>query len=107
MFEDVAIGGIAATAITQQQDRRRLSIMRLPDRFPPGSNAVAGETAGVVADSQVDVTLVALDVVKAVRIDDTPCGAREVVVQSSDGVIGVGMSVAIEIADELLLLGID
>ena len=53
VLEDVTCGGVAATPVTEQQDRRGSGIMPLPNGFPPVGDAVAGETARVVTDAQV------------------------------------------------------
>ena len=74
--------------------------------FPVVSDAVAGESAGVMACSQIDVADVSLQIVKAMRMDHAGCQVRKVVIEGLDRFLGVEMSVAIEISDEFLFLGV-
>lgn len=60
-----------------------------------------------MADAQIDVPVVALDIVDAVRVDNARGKAGEIVVQRFNGCLRVGVAVAKKITNEFLLLGID
>ena len=75
--------------------------------LPGKSHAIASEFAGVMADAQIDVPMIALEIVDAVRVDDAAGVAGKVVVQGFDGFLRVGVSFAKKIADQFLFLGVD
>lgn len=75
--------------------------------LPSVGHAVTSEIAGVVADAEIDVPVVALQIVDAVRIDNAGSKARKIVVQRFNGFLRVSMAVAKKVANEFLLLGID
>ena len=75
------MGGVAATAVAQQQDRCRGGIAALADAVPVPAQAVADELAGVVTEADVEVAAIAGQIVDPVR-DDHPRGpSGEVVVE--------------------------
>jgi hypothetical protein len=53
------------------------------------------------------MTVITLEIVNAVRINDTAGERRKVVIESFDDLLDVGVAFAEKIADELLLLGVD
>ena len=74
--------------------------------LPPPRDAVAGELAGVVARPQAHVAEVTLQVVQPVG-DHHPLGvAGEVVVESQQPLPRIDPAVAVEVANQLLLLGV-
>lgn len=107
VLEDVAIARIAAAAIAEQEHGRRLRVMNQTIMLPGMSDAVAGEFAGVVADAQVDVPVVAAHVVQSVRMDDSLGVGREVVIECMDDFLGVGVPFAEKVAEVFLLFGVD
>lgn len=65
VFEDVAVAGIAAATVAQQEHSTRVRIGGFPVRFPPVGDAVAGEATGVVAEAEIRTAEVLLEVVEA------------------------------------------
>ena len=74
--------------------------------LPPPLDAVAGELAGVVAGPQVHVAVVLLHVVQPVRDDHARGEAGEVVVERLDDPLRQEVPGPVEVADQLLLLGV-
>ena len=74
--------------------------------FPPDAEAVAGEPTGVVAESQIQVAEIALEVVEAVRIDHAERGAGKIVVQSFLGLLCVEPALTEQKPQEFLVFGI-
>ena len=106
ILEHVAIGGVAAAAIAEQQHAFRLGKSGIAMPFPPHAEAVACESTGVVAETQIQVAQVAFDVVETVRIDHAPCGTGKIVVQSFLGSLRVQPALAKQQAEEFLVFGI-
>ena len=102
VFEEVLIGGVAATAVAQQQDRGRGGIAALADAVPVPAQAVAGELAGVVTEADVDVATIAGQIVDAVRDDQTRGPTGEVVVERAEGLLRPHAALAIELSQTLL-----
>ena len=75
--------------------------------LPPVRDAVASKSTGVVAEAQVQVPEVALQVVQAVRIDDAPGGAGEIVVQGFLGDAGIKPAESKEKPQKFLVFGVD
>src|SRR5271155_5013866 len=80
ILEYVAIGSVAAPAVAEQEHASRVRISGPAMHLPPGAETVAGEPTGVMAESQIHMTQIALDVVEAVRINHAEGGAGEIVV---------------------------
>ena len=70
VFEDIPVGRVAAAAVAQQQDRAGLWIMDTPVMLPGKGHAITSEIAGVVANAEVNVPVISLDIVDAMRVDD-------------------------------------
>src|SRR6266545_369121 len=107
LLEQVLASTVAATAIAQQQDRGRSGIERSSPTDPPALDAVTGELAGVVTDAQVHVPIIALHIVQPVRDHHTRGGAGEVMIEGREDLLRVEMAVAVEGAQQLLLLRVD
>ena len=75
--------------------------------LPPRREAVAGQLAGVVAGVQVDEAPVEPHVVDPVRDHRARSHAAEVVVVDLDRPLRLDRPVAVEVADQLLLLRVD
>lgn len=58
LFEQVLIGSVASTTVTQEQNRSGVWIAAFADAIPVPAKAVAGKQAGIVTESDVDVTAV-------------------------------------------------
>ena len=67
--------------------------------LPAERNAVASEFAGIVTGAQIDVPVISLEIVKAMRVDHAGGERRKIVVEGFNGFLGEGMSRAKEIAD--------
>jgi hypothetical protein len=89
ILEHVTIGSVAAAAVAQQKHASRVGISGLAMHFPPEAETVAGEPTGVVAESQIQVTQIALDVIETVGIDHAERGAGKIVVQGFFGPLRV------------------
>ena len=76
-------------------------------RLPPIRDAVASEPTGVVAQPQIQVPKVSLDVVETVRIDHPERGTGEIVVESLLGHARVQAADAKQKAQEFLVFGVD
>ena len=107
VLEHVAISRVTSASIAEYQQRRGVRIICPPEVFPPVRDAITGKRAGVVTDADVEVAVVALEVVKAVRVDDATRQRRKVVVIGFDDLLGIGVPLPEEVADQFLLLGID
>ena len=106
LLEQVVPGTIAATTVTQNQDRSGMRVVVASISVPPVAEAVTGKLTGVMACAKLDVAHVALQVVECVGDDATLGKAVEIMVVGFQFVQGVEMSFPIEIAQELLLLSI-
>ncbi len=74
---------------------------------PPVEKAVTGERAGVVAQAEVDVTAVALEIVEAVR-NDVAVGERgEIVVKNAYCLCGEQLAVPIKPAQQFAFFRVD
>jgi hypothetical protein len=94
LLEDIAIRSIAAAAVAEQKHASRVGITGPAVLLPPEAETVAGEPTRVVAESQIQVAEIALDVVEAVRIDHAERGAGKIVVQSLLGLLRVEPALA-------------
>jgi hypothetical protein len=106
ILEHVPIGSVAAAAVAQQEHASCVGISGPAMDFPPEAETVAGEPTGVVAESQIRVARIALDVVEAVRIDHAERGAGEIVVQSFLGLLRVEPALPEQKPQGFLVLGI-
>src|SRR5690606_19835441 len=100
---------VAATRIGGDEQLRRVGIDVPTHAVPPAANRLNGELGGVVIDAHIDPSLVARDVVDTVRDHFAELSIDEVV-----GAYGLRVAlrlplsaVVVEIADQLLLLGVD
>jgi len=107
IFENVAIGGVAPAAIEQEQHSARVRIGRASMRLPPIRDAVASESAGVMAQTQIQVSEVSLEVVQSVRKDHPERGTGKIVVERFLGLLGVQATDAKQQAKEFLVFGVD
>jgi hypothetical protein len=107
IFEEVATRLIASSSIAQHQDRCCLGIFHTSILLPPVRDALTREATGVVTRPEVDVTDVFLQVVDAVGVCDPFCQGRKVMVERVNRFLRVKLSVAKQVADQLLFLGID
>src|SRR4051794_6881917 len=107
LLEDVPRGAVAPAAVAEHQQLRRTGIGRPPVALPPRRQAVAGQLAGVVAGVQVDEAPVEPHVVDPVGDHRARTHAAEVVVVDLDGALRLDHPPAVEVADQLLLLGVD
>ena len=89
ILEHVTIGSVASAAVAQQEHASRLGISGLTIPLPPEAETVTGEPTRVVAESQIQMALIAFDVVETMRIDHTQRGAGKIVVQGFLGLLGV------------------
>ena len=80
-LEQVVRGAVASAAIAQDQQARRGGVSRATVRLPPQSEAVAAEFARVVAGVQVEVGVLARQIVDAVRNQFAVSRAGEIVVE--------------------------
>jgi hypothetical protein len=106
IFENVPVGGIAPAAIEQEQHSASVGMGRTTMRFPPIRDAVASESTGVVAQTQIQVPEVSLEVVKTVRKDHPERGTGKIVVERFLGLSGVQAADAKQKAKEFLVFGV-
>lgn len=85
LFEEVLGGGVAAPAVTEQQNRGGMGIAPLADALPVPAQAVASELAGVVTEAEVEVAPVAGKIVEAVGNDHARGPTGEVRVEGAKG----------------------
>lgn len=83
-----------------------MGVLRSSLVVPPVPETVTSKLAGVATRAQVDVARVALQVVNAVGDDDTFGKAVEIVVIGLYLVLCVQVSIPIEVAQVLSLLGV-
>ena len=96
-LEQVVRGAVASAAIAQDQQARRGGVSRAAVRLPPQSEAVAAEFARVVAGVQIEVGVLARQIVDAVRNQFAVSRAGEIVVECFDGLLGVGLAGAVKV----------
>lgn len=106
VLENVSIGGVAPAAVEQEQHSASVGIDRATMRFPPIRNTVTSESAGVVAETQIQVAKVSLEVVQSVRKDDAERGTGKIVVKRLLGLLRVQTTDAIQKAKEFLVFGV-
>jgi hypothetical protein len=106
ILENVAIGSVAPATIEQEQHSASVGIGRATMRFPPIRDAVASESAGVVAQTQIQVPEVSLEVVESVRKDHPERGAGKIVVERFLGLSGVEAADAKQKAKEFLVFSV-
>jgi hypothetical protein len=107
LLEQVLTGTLAATAIAQQQDRGRSGRERPSPTRPPPLDAVADELAGVMARPQIHMTIIAFHIVQPVGDRHARGGAGEVMIEGREDLLGGEVAVAVEGAQQLLLLRVD
>src|ERR1035437_8339287 len=98
---------VAPAAIAQPEDRRGVRITAPADPVPVPAEAVAGEVAGVVDQADVEVGAAARQAVDAVRNDHAGGPTGEVVVEGLERPLGPGTTLAIELPQKFLGLGVD
>ena len=77
------------------------------EAVPPGGHAVAGESAGVVAQAEIDMAKVALAVVDAMRMQHALGRAGKIMIESLEGSLGVQTPGAEQKPQEFLGFGVD
>ena len=75
-------------------------------RFPPIRDAVASKVAGVVAQTQIQVSEVSLEVIEAVRVDHPERRTGKIMVEGFLGLSGVQAADAKQQAKEFLVFGV-
>ena len=106
IFEDVAVAGVAAATIAQQQHSPGGGIGGAAMRFPPIGDAVAGEATGVVTEAQIQMSKVSFDVVETVRMNDSDCGTGKIVVERFVGAPRVQPADAEQQPQKFLVFGV-
>ena len=96
----LGIGGVAAAAVAEHQQRLRLRVGRATEPLPPILQAVAGKFAGIMTCAQVDVSAVLLQVVDPVGQHHPLGELGEVVVEHPDRLARPERAVAEEIAEQ-------
>ncbi len=99
--------GVRAAPVAQQQQRVGLGVIELQVLDPHAAQVVTDELGGVAAGAQGHVALVGVDVVDAVRHDSAVREAGKVVVVDPAGTRRVALARPVEVAQHLLLLGVD
>src|SRR3989337_4093913 len=74
---------------------------------PTRADTIPSKFAGVLASAQMEITEVALQIINPMRNDDPVRLTVEVVVIGMEFFQGIQMTVAVEVAHILLLLGIE
>ena len=105
-FEDVVARTIASSSVTQDQNGCGVRIVILSLDIPPISDRITGKFASVLAGTQGDEAGVSFEIIDAVRDDHPFSQAGKVVVQGLQFFQGVQVTVTIEIAQILFLLGV-
>ena len=90
IVEHVPVGSVAAATVAPQKYVLRVGMSGPAMRLPPEAETVAGEPTGVVAESQMQMTQIAFNVVEAMRIDHVERGTGEIMVQSFLGLLRSG-----------------
>ncbi len=106
VLEQMAVGGIAAAAITQQQDACRPGIALPANAAPVPTQTFHGKLTGVMAQSKVDVPDVSADVVNSVRDQFAVRPTREIMIESLQGGGAVDPSLAVQATKEFLGFGV-
>lgn len=101
------MGRIAPASIAQHQKGIRLWVGRSAPGSPPGFQTVAGKAAGVVAQTQVDVSPISFGIVQAMGKHDSGCQTGEIVISGFEGFGCIHPATSEEIADQFLFLGVD
>lgn len=107
ILEQISIRGIASAAITQKQDTGGIAVALLADAVPIPTQTVGGKLAGVMAQSQVDVTDVAPDVVDAMRNQLPISPTWKIMVQGLQRRGAIQPALAIQAAQKLLGFGVN
>lgn len=79
----------------------------MPLGFPPMGQAVAGKFSGIAARAKIDMRFIAVKVINTMRNDLAFCVAGEVMIEHFDCFLRVKLSLAIEVTQQLLFLGVD
>src|SRR3990172_10314772 len=74
--------------------------------IPPGADTITSEFAGVLAGAEMEITEVALQIINPMRNNDPVRLTVEIVVIDMEFFQGIQMTVAVEVADILFLLGV-
>ena len=104
MFEYVLVRGVAPAAITHQKDRGRSGIALLSNPVPIPTQTVTGEQAGVVRQSNVDVSTIANAVVDPMRDDHAVGPTGKVMIECVEGPVGANPTGPEQVAQMLLAL---
>jgi hypothetical protein len=75
--------------------------------FPPIGDAVTGELAGVVTRRNIEMAVVAMQIVEAVWMNDPFRQRGKIVVEGLDDLLRVSMARSKEVANQFLFLGVN
>ena len=103
-FEKRRTRTVTAATIAQHQERRGLRTVRTALRLPPLAQTIDGKFCRVVTGPQIDVPLIALEVVNPRRNDDPVSQAGEIMSQSLHRDACLERPGPIEIADQFFFL---
>src|SRR5271157_4393291 len=106
VFPQTTPGPIAAAAIGQDEQVRRLGIALAPFRAPPGDDRFHGELGGVMGGADHDRTPIGLGIIEATRNGD-PLGLRgKIMVVHPSGFLAPDPARVLEAPHQFLLLGV-
>jgi hypothetical protein len=94
-------------SIAQQQQALGLGVVFHAVLHPPVRNAVAAELAGVAAGVEVHVAFIARQVIESMWNQLAITRAGEVMIERLHWSLRMDVSCSGEVADQLLLLGVD
>lgn len=104
LLEERRLRGVAATAITQDQQLVRMGIRTAALGFPPMGQAITGKFGGVAARAKIDMGFIAVNIVDAMRNHFALCIAGKIMIEHFDGLLRVELSITIEVAQQLFFL---
>ena len=84
-----------------------MGIMIAADSLPEPAKTITGEGAGITTQPQIQMAVVPYQIEDAVRDDFPLAPTGEIVIKGFKGGLAIHPPVAIEMAQVLLLLGVD
>ena len=107
LLENVVARTVTPAAVAEHEDGRGVGIVLPAVGVPPMAKTITGEFAGIGAHSYIQMAMVPHQIKDSVG-DDFPLGPTgEIVIKGFKGGLAIHPPVAIEMAQVLLLLGVD
>jgi hypothetical protein len=107
LLEHLSVGGVAASAIAEQQQATGVRKVLAAMLAPPVGDTIAAKCTGVVTGVEVEIPVVPRYVITPMGNQFAFPRAGKIMVEDLDGRLGVGMTVSRTIPEQFLFLGVE